>query len=227
VIRPVLQLRSRMLVKEAMLMAGEAAARFALQRRLVFPFTIQEAPDASVLQELLNRLPGGHRTSAGLAEGGDLALAFAMRRAQKRSQTGGQASAHTGLGLPVYARATSPLRRYPDLMAHQQLRAALRGGPALEMTTLLENLGEAEAATNAIAQAENLALRHWTLVYLLQHPGWHGEGVLVDKRGPRGKVIIPELALEAQVQLRQDLPLNSRASLALKGVNLAELEVYF
>jgi len=112
-------------------------------------------------------------------------------------------------------------------MAHQQLRAALRGGPALEMATLLENLGEAEAVTGVVAQAENLALRHWTLVYLLQHPDWRGEGVLVDKRGPRGKVIIPELALEAQVQLRSDLPLNSRIPLALKGVNLAELEVYF
>jgi hypothetical protein len=40
-------------------------------------------------------------------------------------------------------------------------------------------------------------------------------------------VLIPELDLEAQVHLRQDLPLNSPLSLALTGVNLAELEAYF
>ncbi len=38
-IRPVLPLRSRDMVREAMLMAGEAAARFAIQRGLPFPYT--------------------------------------------------------------------------------------------------------------------------------------------------------------------------------------------
>lgn len=221
-IRPVLNLRSRALVKEAMLMAGEAAARFALQHNLAFPFTSQESPDPAVLEEIMNRL-GGPR----LPVEPDLALAFAVRRAQKRGLVSSQPGPHTGLGLPVYTRATSPLRRYSDLAAHQQLRACLRGEPPLDEATLLERVGEADVAAGSVNQAEGLSRRHWTLVFLQQHPGWQGEGVLVEKRNGRGKVLIPELALEVQIHLRKDILLNSRIPLAIRGINLAELEAYF
>ena len=34
---------------------------------------------------------------------------------------------HEGLGLAAYVQATSPIRRYPDLCVHYQLKAKLRG----------------------------------------------------------------------------------------------------
>ena len=43
IIEPILRLRSRDMVREAMLMAGEAAARFAIQHSIPFPFVTQEA----------------------------------------------------------------------------------------------------------------------------------------------------------------------------------------
>ncbi len=215
-IRPVINLHSRAMVKEAMLLAGEAAARFAVEHDLAFPFITQEAPDPSV-QQLAMSPPGGN----------DMAVAFMLRKGQKRSLASVKPGQHAGLGLPIYARVTSPLRRYTDLIAHQQLRTYLRGATVLDETALLERLGEAEAVSGAVSQAEGLARRHWTLVFLTQHTDWRGEGVLVEKRAGRGKLIIPELALETQVHLRQDLPLNSRLALAYKGVNLANLEAYF
>ena len=222
VIRPVLNLSSREMVKEAMLMAGEAAARYALARRLAFPFTTQSPPDPAALEEILSHL-GGTR----LSTSPDLALAFALRRAQMRSQVSSKPGLHAGLGLPFYSRATSPLRRYSDLLAHQQLRAGLRGEAGLDEADLLEHLGEAEINSSAVYQTESQARRHWTLVYLLQHPGWTGEGVLVERRGGRGKAIIPELALDANVHLKQDIQLNSHLRLIFKGANLAELEAAF
>ncbi|MGB2971374.1 MAG: RNB domain-containing ribonuclease, partial [Candidatus Competibacter sp.] len=42
-IKPLARLRSRMMVTEAMLMAGEAVARFARERELPFPYTTQDA----------------------------------------------------------------------------------------------------------------------------------------------------------------------------------------
>ena len=34
---------------------------------------------------------------------------------------------HFGLNLDAYVHFTSPIRRYPDLMVHRQLKALLRG----------------------------------------------------------------------------------------------------
>jgi exoribonuclease-2 len=217
-IRPLLRLRSRDLVREAMLMAGEASARFALEHRLPFPYAVQEASEPA-------NSPVGNVPQADGAE--DLASSFALRKSLKRSQVSSQPAPHAGVGLAVYTRATSPLRRYLDLVVHQQLRAYLQGQPLLNEQAMLERVGMSESITGSVAQTEALARRHWTLVYLMQNPLWRGEGVLVEKQDLRGKVIIPELALETSLHLRQDLPLNSRIPLAFQGANLPELEVYF
>ena len=43
----------------------------------------------------------------------------------KRSQYRLTPAPHEGLGIALYAEVTSPLRRYLDLVVHQQLRADL------------------------------------------------------------------------------------------------------
>ncbi len=207
-IEPLLPLPSRMLVTEAMVLAGEAVARFALERGLLFAFTTQPPPDTFERPTTLAEM-------------------FAVRKTLKRSQQTSIPAPHAGLGLEVYARATSPLRRYLDLVVHQQLRAFLRGEETLGEEEVLERVGAAEAVTGGARQAERLARRHWTLVYLLQHPDWRGTGVLVDKRGARGTVLIPELSLEVQLPVHDDIILDASLPLALTGVNLAELEAHF
>jgi exoribonuclease-2 len=207
-LRPLLPLKSRDLVREAMLMAGEALARLALTEDIPFPFTTQAAPDGGDFSD-------------------DMSGMFALRRTLKRSQVKSLPGPHAGLGLEVYTQVTSPLRRYADLLAHQQLRAYLKGDDVLTAAKVLERVGAAEAITGNVRQAERLANKHWTLVYLLNHPDWHGEGVLVEKRNLRGLVLIPSLDLETRVHLRQDLPLDSTIPLTLNNVNLAGLETYF
>jgi exoribonuclease-2 len=206
---PLPSLKSRGLVQEAMLLAGEAAARFALERGIPFPFTTQDPPEDA------RDIPEG------------LAGMYALRRTLKRSQQTSTPGRHAGLGLEVYTRVTSPLRRYLDLVVHQQLRAYLRGEGCLDKQAMLERVGAAEAVTGSVRQAETLANRHWTIVYLQQHPGWRGAGVLVDKRDRRGIVLILELGMEIRLQMRQDVPLNSSVPLLLNGVNLSALEAYF
>jgi exoribonuclease-2 len=207
-IRPLPAFKSRDLVTEAMLMAGEAAARYALAHDIPIPFTAQDPPRE-------------HPQLEGMAG------MFALRRALKPSHRKIDPAPHAGLGMELYAQSTSPLRRYLDLVIHQQLRAHLRGEKVLGAQEVLERVGTADAITGSVRRAERLTRRHWTLVYLMQHPRWRGEGVLVEKVGSRGRVLIPELDLEAQVHLRTDLALNSTLRLALSGVNLAELEAHF
>jgi exoribonuclease-2 len=207
---PLPPLRSRELVAEAMLMAGAAVARFALEHDIPFPFSTQEPPFIEAPERPLS-----------------LAGAYALRRALRRSQVGSLPGPHAGLGLDVYAQVTSPLRRYLDLVAHQQLRAFLRGQELLRAQDVLERIGAAEAAADGVRQAERLSRQHWTLVYLLAHPAWRGDGVVVEKRGAHATVLIPELDLEPRVHMREELPLDTVVPLALRGVNLPALDAHF
>lgn len=209
-IKPLPRSRSRVLVTEAMLMAGEAAARFALEHGLPFPFTTQDVAVGDA-----DREPAG------------LAAMYALRRSLRPRQYSGQPGSHGGLGLDVYAQVTSPLRRYLDLVAHQQLRACLRGGDPLEAQAIVERVGAAEVAARGIRRAERLSREHWTVVYLQQHPGWQGEGVLVEKRMPRGVVLIPDLALEARVKVSESVAPDSTLPLRLTGLELPAREAYF
>jgi exoribonuclease-2 len=210
IIRPLPRSKSRDIVLEAMLMTGEAAGRFALEHDIPFPFTAQDPPDTDERPE----------------DTEDMAGMFELRRFLKPSDYTGVPAPHAGLGLEIYAQVTSPLRRYLDLVAHQQLRAYLRGEPPLEGQAVLERVGAAAAVSQDVRRAERLARRHWTLVYLTQNPEWRGEGIVVDKRDRRATLLIPELDLEVRVHVRGDTPLNSTVPVAVKGVNLAELEAY-
>ncbi len=209
-IRTIVPLRSRDVVTEAMLMAGKGLALFALDRGISFPFSTQEPSSAEMLEAPTS-----------------LSEMYALRRSLRRSQMSSLPAPHAGLGLQVYAQVTSPLRRYLDLVAHQQLRAYLSGEGFLDSQALVERVGAADFVTGEVRQAERLSRQHWTLVYLMDHPGWRGEGVLVEKRGSRGTVLIPELDLEPRLHLRRDLPLDSVVRLVVTDVDLAERDVHF
>jgi exoribonuclease-2 len=209
VIKPLPRLRSREIVREAMLAAGQAVAQFAIEHEIPIPFTSQEPPQP------VEELPEGP------------AGQFALRRTFRRSQASLAPGPHAGLGLPVYAQATSPLRRYLDLVVHQQLRARLKGAPLLDEQAITERVGAAEAVRGDVRYAERLANEHWTLVYLLQNPDWTGRAVVVEKYGQRSKLLIPELALETQMYLGRQPALNETVTLAVEEVNLAERTAHF
>jgi exoribonuclease-2 len=205
-IRPIPALRSRDLVTEAMLMVGEAIARFGQERAIPLPFTTQDPP-----------------SSEERPQAGDLAGMFALRRALRPSEYSTMPGAHAGLGLEIYCQATSPLRRYLDLVVHQQVRAYLRGGELLDAQQMVERVGATAAVAGTVRYAERLSRQHWTLIYLLQHPGWTGEGVLVEQTDSRAVVLMPDLDLDARVHLHRELPLNSPLRLAVRQVDLPQL----
>jgi len=198
----------RRVVAEAMLLAGEAAALYAIDHHLPFPFSTQARGD-----EVLSPGPG-------------LAGEFARRRQLRPGRVLCSPAPHAALGVSAYARATSPLRRYLDLVVHQQLRAHLSGDELMSEADILERVGSSEALVGATRQAERLSNRHWTLVYLMQNPGWRGSGQVVEMRGPRATVVVPELALEAGLYLARPAALNEVLSLAVRGVDLARLEAH-
>jgi exoribonuclease-2 len=206
-ITPLPPYESRVWVREAMLLAGYAAAHLALREGLPFPFATQEAPS--------------HRV-----EGEGLAAMWAQRKTLKRAQLKAAPAPHKGLGLPLYAQVTSPLRRYLDLVAHQQLRAWLKGERPLSQGEVLERVGAAEAVADLVREGERRSKLHWTLLYLMEK-GYEGPGVLVERRGGQGVFLLPELGLTAQVALSGPLALNAEVRLRFLEADLPALEARF
>ncbi len=210
-IRPIPPLQSRDLVREAMLMTGEAVAKFALEHDIPLPFSAQDEPDT----------PPEERLATTTAE------MFALRRTLKRSQHKNSPSPHSGLGMAAYVQATSPLRRYLDMVVHQQLRAYLRNEPIMDEQELMERVGAAEAVRGTTRLAERLSNQHWTLNYLQQNPDWQGEGIIVEKRGNYDLVLIPSLAYETRSYQNKHSAPDDVVNLTINKVNLAELDAHF
>jgi len=203
--------RSSGLVRELMLLAGEAAARWAFERRLAFPFYGQEAPS----------------DPSPVASGKGLAAQFARRRLMRAGMWGPSPSAHRGLGLPFYAQVTSPLRRYQDMLGHMQIRALLAGRHPLDEDEVSRRCALAQAAAAAARQAERASDAHWQAAYLLRRPGWKGEAVLVGGSGGSWQAYVPELGLETKLRAPATLGLDDRVPVALARVDLVALEIAF
>ncbi|MCB0160404.1 MAG: RNB domain-containing ribonuclease, partial [Caldilineaceae bacterium] len=213
IITPLPPLASRHLVREAMLMAGEAVARFALEHEIPMLYTVQSGPDVDDISELQ-----AAETTAEM---------FAVRRLLKPGRQRTEVSSHAGLGLDAYVQTTSPLRRYLDLVAHQQLRAYLLGAPLLDEEALNARLAAYRAVIGSIRQCERASNNHWTLVSLMRNPDWQGTAVVVEKRGARVAVIVEELALDAELYAERPMEPDQTLTLAVADVDLPQLEARF
>jgi exoribonuclease II len=203
-IRPLPRLASRAMVTEAMLMGGVAAARFCNEREIPIPYATQVLPE-------------------GLGDEADLASMYARRRRFKPTRLLSTPDRHAGLGLALYTRATSPLRRYSDLLVHQQIRAELTGRSGLSEDEVTSRVAEAEVAAASVRRGERLSNQHWKHVFLRENQDWRGDGIVVNLDDRRVTVLIPELALEARVRSR-DLPgLNDRLRLGVTEVDVPAL----
>ena len=142
------RLKSHQLIEEFMLAANEAVAAFAEERSLAVLYRTHRPPDAAKLATFAayastmgHRLKNGDAapTAARLQE---ILAAFAGRpdadlvsqlllRAMMRAEYSPELEGHYGLAAPRYLHFTSPIRRYPDLQVHRQIKAALRTATAL------------------------------------------------------------------------------------------------
>jgi ribonuclease R len=157
---------SHALVEEFMLAANEAVAEFLLRKEGRTLYRVHEPPAVASARELLDALeelhvptppfPGGEavpaarlaeaygRLSRAVAETsaregrGGLAWPNLLLRSLKQARYGAANIGHFGLASAAYLHFTSPIRRYPDLVAHRSLLHHLGEGGV--------ELGEAELA---------------------------------------------------------------------------------
>jgi exoribonuclease-2 len=198
------RLKSRDLVTDAMLMAGEAVALFLVEHTVPAPYASQPPPDEPSTPETM-------------------AEKFAYRKKFKRSKLSLESDLHAGLGIESYVRVTSPLRRYSDLLVHQQLRAFLCGGALIDESEMLSRVAQADLGGASTARAERSSNRHWTLLHMQQHPEKVYRGILVDKRDDRGTVLIPELAIDVKLRRMADEQLDEEIFVQLTRIDLSDL----
>ncbi len=167
----------RELVANAMLAAGSAVAKYAAEREIPLPFVVQPPPDIT-------------ERGTGFVE------MYALRKSCAPSSVQLTPGRHSGLGLEPYVRVTSPLRRYADLLAHQQLRRHMKGEELFSPEELEKKLFISEAAALTRRKLEKNANEYWTLVYFTLHPDWSGEAILAARQDDRLTFVIPELAYE-------------------------------
>ena len=149
---------SRQLVAEMMILAGEVAARYGKAHNIPLPFRGQPQPELPPDEELL-LLPAG------------FVRACAMRRCMPKSEMSITPLRHAGLGLDTYTQATSPIRRYSDLLTHFQLKAHLRGEVLpFSAEQLKEVMMTVSTITQEVTMVERQTNRYYALEYLRRHP---------------------------------------------------------
>ncbi|EYB69424.1 ribonuclease II [Deinococcus phoenicis] len=194
----------RFVVQECMTLAGWAAAIYADDHALPLPFATQDAPTWDV-------------------RGDTLPAHWARRKTLARTRFQPAPGPHHGMGLDLYAQATSPMRRYLDLVVHQQLRAQLTGNEPLSGKEVAARVAQAQMNADATRQAERLSRKHHTLRAVAAQPEREWDAVVVDRRGPQATLLIPDLALD--LPLSTPAPAGTALKVRLTDVNLPALTV--
>jgi len=155
--RGVEQTESHRLIERLMILANEQVAHLLARKRAPTIYRVHARPDPPRIERLIEQLhelgiptpplrgtPAPGEAAELAAEASRLVAREARRRGHGRSayttlvlrslkqaQYSDVNSGHAGLGSAAYCHFTSPIRRYPDLVVHRALLAALgEGEPA-------------------------------------------------------------------------------------------------
>jgi ribonuclease R len=153
------RLGSMRLIEEFMLAANEAVAEELHRAGAGALYRIHEQPDPARVEEFVDLVASlGYRVPADLAgirpehfqlilrqiEGKpeEKLVSYLLLRTMKLARYHEENLGHFGLATDMYAHFTSPIRRYPDLLAHRALRALRQGRDPVREGWLREKLPE-------------------------------------------------------------------------------------
>jgi exoribonuclease-2 len=181
----------RMLVAELMIMANWLMAKYLAENKTPAVFRSQPAPR--------ERLYKG--------DGGTLYQNWMQRRFLSRFVLGSNPEKHSGLGLEAYVTATSPIRRYFDLVAQRQIRAVLgleQPYTSGEIDRIIQLL---ELPMGNVARTQSGRHRYWLLKYLEQHIGRKEEAIVLNKRRNDYQILLSAYMTECDLPISRGFEL--------------------
>jgi ribonuclease R len=177
--------RAHSLVEELMILANEQVAEFLSRRKLPALYRVHRAPEPAAIDALVKRFADlgvptapvpKHLSQADTSDwvsaqakvlgkfirGRDQAgEAFwsQLLRSLDQARYSAENLGHTGLASQAYCHFTSPIRRYPDLVCHRSLLAAIGQDEALPKggNDLVELAEQASATERVAAEIERRA----------------------------------------------------------------------
>jgi len=185
---------ARMLVAELMIMGNSLSARFLANNKIPAIFRTQPDPR--------ERLYKG--------EEGTLFQNYMQRRYLSRFILKTEPKRHSGLGLDCYVTATSPIRKYFDLVTQRQLRSVFGIEKAYtheEIDKIIMSLEQPMSNVSRIQQRRN---RYWILKYLEKKIGQKEEAIVLYKRRDRYQILLPEYMIECDLSLPGSIDLKPK-----------------
>ena len=206
---------ARGMVTEFMILCNSLLAEFCRSNEIPAAYRSQKAVD---LSDVMAEVPEG-----------PLRWHLAMRRLAP-ADLDTVATAHGGLGVSAYIQATSPLRRYPDMVIQRQISRFLSTGEPLYTSEAIASMAQrADVQMRELRGLEEERQRYWFLKYLADALSTAGEdasaGLLeaVVLENPPRRSALMELA-EYPFRVRADLPAScgpgDTVTLRLHGVDL-------
>jgi len=178
------RLFSHRIVEEFMILANEVVARHLEERDIPSLYRVHEDPDPNKIEEFseivagfglrfkTNRLTASEfqkfiESIAGRPE--ERMLAYLMLRSFKQARYSADNIGHFGLASDSYTHFTSPIRRYPDLVVHRILKAAMtRRLQQVPGHAQLEAIATESSERERLADQAERELLDWKKVILME-----------------------------------------------------------
>ncbi|MEW5913799.1 MAG: RNB domain-containing ribonuclease [Thermodesulfobacteriota bacterium] len=171
---------SREMVAETAILANWLFARYLAEQGVPALYRTQAQPSEPIEE----------------GEPGDIYLHFKQRRLLNRVEITTKPGLHSSLGVQPYTHATSPIRRYLDLVMQRQLARALAGQPPLYTAAELEELamqvGPVVRQGGKVRQARQ---RYWLLKWLEERVGQVLPGVVMERQMRRWQLLLTDIML--------------------------------
>jgi exoribonuclease-2 len=183
--------RSRVLVSELMIMANWIMAKHLSKNNMPAIFRSQMEPK--------ERLYKGDE--------GTLYQNYMQRRLVNRFMLGEKPERHTGLGLDAYVTATSPIRKYFDLVTQRQIRAVYGLEDPYSSEEISSIISMLETTLQNIARIQSNRNRYWILKFLEKKTGEIAEALVLLKRRNNYQILLPDFMIECDLPVARGISL--------------------